>query len=84
MKCNDVEIAKSVVKYLSISSLILITIECSANEDCTGSSDTCKNNVCYCGSGDEKCLNGYGICTDAICQGKYQSISQDFILLKLI
>ena len=58
-------------KIYKNSYLISITIECNTNEDCTGSSDTCKHNVCYCGPGEEKC---FGSCTDGKCRGKYSSI----------
>ena len=56
------------MKYLSITDLFLITVECYTNADCTGASDTCKNNLCYCGPREEKCSS---TCTDGKCLGKY-------------
>ena len=58
---------KMLMKYISITKLFFITVECNSNEDCTGASDTCKDNLCYCGPREGKCSK---LCTDGKCLGK--------------
>ena len=44
-----------------------ITLECYSDTDCTGISDTCKANACFCGSTD-KCSEIAGTCILGKCK----------------
>ena len=57
----------------------MITLECTVNEDCSATSDTCISNTCYCGS-KEKCTEGADRCMSGQCKcgEKDECSSTDF------
>ena len=46
---------------------IEIASECTTNDDCTGSSDTCQSNICLCGT-KGKCTGRVDTCTSGQCK----------------
>ena len=43
-------------------------LECYTDSDCTGDSDTCVSNTCFCGT-TAKCSGELSLCSDSQCQG---------------
>ena len=53
--------------HTTMTNMLKIVLECTTNEDCFGTSDTCKSNVCYCGS-KEKCAWRADMCIAGKCE----------------
>ena len=62
--CCDLISTGKIYKY---DSHVPITIECTTNEHCSGTSDTCNSGICYCGS-KEKCVGRTDTCTAGQCK----------------
>ena len=45
----------------------MIILDCTTNEDCTGTTDTCKEGRCYCGSEGE-CTGRSDKCAENKCK----------------